>query len=61
MIEEVAVHAGMNYLDTPDSRYAIQSVDDFLFPWEEADSAVNPITLDEDVGFSETMTPSAPQ
>ena len=32
-------------------------VDDFLFPWEEAGSYKNPITVDEDKGFSETMTP----
>ena len=32
-----------------------------FFPWQEAGSAENPITIDEDEGFSETMTPSAPQ
>ena len=33
-----------------------QPVDDFFFPWEEAGSAENPITINEDEGFSETMT-----
>ena len=61
MKEEVAEQIGMNYPDTPDSRYVAQPVDDFLFPWEEAGSAENPITVDEDEGFSETMTPPAPQ
>ena len=61
MKEEVAEHVGMNFPDTPCSRYGAQSVDDFLFPWEEAGSAENPITIDEYEGFSETMTLSAPQ
>ena len=39
------------------SRFVAQPVDDFLFPWEEAGSAENPITIDEDESFSETMTP----
>ena len=61
MMEEVADHVGMNYPEIPDSRFVAQPVDDFLFPWEEAGSAENPITIDEDEGFSETMTPPAPQ
>ena len=61
MTEEVAEPVGMNYPDTPDSRYMAQPVDVFLFPWEEAGSAENPITINEDEGFSETMTPPAPQ
>ena len=32
-------------------------VHDFPFPWKEAGSSENPITIDEDRGFSETMTP----
>ena len=32
MIEEVAEHVGMNYPDTPDSKYVAQPVNDFLFP-----------------------------
>ena len=59
--EEVAEHVGMNYPDTSDSIYVAQLVDDFLFPWEEAGSAENPITMDGDEGFSETMTPPALQ
>ena len=57
MMEEVSEHVGMNYPETPDSRYVAQTVDDFLFPWEEEGSVENPITIDEDEGFSETMTP----
>ena len=60
-MEEVAEHVGMNYPDSPDSRYVAQPVDDFLFLSEEAGSAENPITLDEDEGFSETMKSPAPQ
>ena len=59
MMEEVAEHGGMNYPDTPDSIYVAQPVDDFIFRWEEAESVENPITIDEDDGFSETMTPAA--
>ena len=39
MMEEMVEHVGMNYPDTPDSRYVAQPVDDFLFPWEEGGSA----------------------
>ena len=60
MMEQVAEHVKMNYSDTSDFRYVAQSVDNFLFPWEdEMGSAENPITIDEDEGFSETMTPPA--
>ena len=57
MMEEVSDHVGMNYPEIPDSRFVAQRVDDFLFPWEEAGSAENHVTIDEDEGFSETMTP----
>ena len=57
MLEEVSDHVGINYPEIPDSRFVAQPVDDFLFPWEEAGSAENPITIDEDEGFSEAMTP----
>ena len=56
MMEEVSEHVGMNYPEIADSRYVAQPVDDFLFPWEEEGSVENPITKDEDEGFSETMT-----
>ena len=52
MMEEVAEHVGMNYPEIPDSRYVAQTFDDFLFPWEEG-SVDNPITIEEDEGFSE--------
>ena len=51
---------GMNYPDTPDSRYLAQPVNDFLFPWEEAGTAENLITIVEDHGFSQKLTPPAP-
>ena len=57
MMEEVSDHVGMNYPEIPDSSFVAQPVDNFLFPWEEAGSAENPITIDEDEVFSETMTP----
>ena len=57
MMEEVSDHVGMNYPKIPDSRFVAQPVDDFLFPWEEEGSVENPITIDEDEGFSEIMTP----
>ena len=61
MMAEVSEHVGMNYPEIPESRFVAQPVDDFLFPWEEAGSAKNPIRIDEDEGFSETMTPPVPQ
>ena len=57
MMGEVSDHVGMNYPEIPDSRFVAQPVDDFLFPWEEEGSVENPITKDEDMGLSETMTP----
>ena len=47
---------GMNYPETPDSRHVAQAYEDFLFPLEEA-SVDNPITIEEDEGFSEPRTP----
>ena len=61
MMEGVSDHVGMNYPEIPDSRFVAQPADNFLFPWEEAGSAENPITIDEDEGFSETTTAPAPQ
>ena len=61
MMEEVSDHVEMNYPEIPDSRFVAQPVDDILFPWEEEGSVENPITIDEDEGFSETMTPPVPQ
>ena len=48
MIEKVSDHVEMNYSEIPGSTFVAQPVDDFLFPWEEAGSAENPITKDED-------------
>ena len=56
MMEQVAEHVGINYPEIPDSRYVAQPFDDFLFPWEEG-SMDNPITIEEDEGFSEPRTP----
>ena len=55
MIEEVSDHVGMNYPETPDSRYLAQPFHDFIFPWEEG-SVDNPITIEEDEEFSEPRT-----
>ena len=55
-VEKRAEHVGMNYPETSDSRYGAQSFDDFLFPWEEK-SVDNPITIEEDEGFSRPRTP----
>ena len=57
MMEEVSDHVRMNYPEISDSRFVSQPVDDFLFPWAEEGSVENPNTIDEDEGFSETMTP----
>ena len=56
MLEEVAEHVEMNYPKIPDSSYVAQPIDDFLFLWEEG-SVENPITIEEDEGFSEPRTP----
>ena len=56
MMEEGSEHVGMNYPKDPDSRYVAQPVNDFLFPWEEEGSVENPITIEEDEGFSEPRT-----
>ena len=61
MMEEMSVHVGMLYPEITDSRYVAQPVHDFLFPWEELESDENPITIDEDEGFSETITPQNPR
>ena len=45
MMGEVSEHVVMNYREVPYSRFEAQPVDDFLFPWEEAGSAENPITI----------------
>ena len=57
MMEELAEHVGMNCPETPDCRYVAHSTNpQFLFPWEEG-SVDNPITIEEDEGFSEPRTP----
>ena len=57
LMEEFSDHVGMNYPEIPDSRIVAQPVDDVVFPCEEAASAKNPISMDKNEGFSETMTP----
>ena len=54
-------HVGLKYPNVPGSRYVAQTVDGFLFPWEEMGLAENSIIIDKDEGFSETMTPPDPQ
>ena len=56
LMEEVTEHVGMKYPEIPDSRFVDQPFDDFLFPWEEG-HADNPITIEEDEGFSALRTP----
>ena len=56
MLEGVSEHVGMNYPEILDSRIVAQPADNFFFSWEGAGSAENPITIDEDEGFSEIMT-----
>ena len=56
MMAKVAEHVGMNYSETPDSRYVDQPFDDSIFLWEEG-SVDNPITIQEDEGFSEPRNP----
>ena len=60
-MEQGSEHVGLNYSEFRDSKFAAQPIDDFLFPWKETGSAEKPITIDADEGFSETMTPRAPQ
>ena len=58
MLEEGTEHVGMNYPEILESRFVAQPVGDFFFLWGELmGSAENPITIDEDEGFAETMTP----
>ena len=57
MMKEMSELVGMNYPDNTDSRYVAQPVDNFLFPWEEKGSVENPITIEEDEGFSDPRTP----
>ena len=59
MMEEVAEHVAINYPEIPDPRYKSQSVDNFLFPWEEEGSVENQITIEEDEGFYEPRTPDS--
>ena len=56
-MEELSEHVGMNHPEFPNSRYVAQPVDDFLFPSEEEGCVENPITIEEDEGFSEPRTP----
>ena len=56
MMDGVADHVGMNYHETPDSRYVAQPFDDFLFALEEG-SVDNPIAIEENEGFSEPRIP----
>ena len=61
MIEQVTEHVGMNYPEIPYPRFVAQPFDDFLFPLDEG-SAENPVTIEEDEGFTEPRTPvSEPQ
>ena len=56
MMQDWTENVGMNYHEVADSRWVAQPEVVFLFPWEEAGSAENPVLKYEDEGFSETMT-----
>ena len=56
MMEKKTEHVGMSYPEIADSRFLAQPVDDFLVPWAEG-SVDNPISIEEDEGFSEPRTP----
>ena len=56
-MSQIAEQIGMDYPEVPNSRYAAQTVNNFIFAWEEERSVKNPITTEEDEGFSEPRTP----
>ena len=56
-MEEESEHVGMNYPEVPDYRYVAHPFHDFLFHWEEEGLVENPVTIEEDEGFSEPRTP----
>ena len=56
LMKELSDHVGMNYPEIPHSRFVVQPVKDLLFPWQEG-SVDNPITIEEDEGFSDSRTP----
>ena len=45
----------MDYPKVPDSYFVAQLVDDFRFPWEDEESAINLINIEEDEQFSEPI------
>ena len=56
-MSQIAKQVGMDNLEVPDSRYVAQHVNEFLFSREEEESVENPITIEEDEGFSKRRTP----
>ena len=56
MMSQIAEHVWMDYRVVLDSRYVAQSANNFLFPCEEERSVDDPITIEEDQGFSEPGT-----
>ena len=58
MMEEVSDHVGMNYPDTFVSRYVVQPIDDFLFPWGEG-SVESAHTIEKERGsLSQELKPA---
>ena len=60
-MRKVVVQVPMDYIQSPDSHFVAQLVDDLLFPWEEAGSAEKPTVIDKDESFSETVTSQNPK
>ena len=58
MMSQIAEQIVMDYPESPGCyRYKAQPVNDFLFHLEEEGSVENPITIEDDEGFSEPRTP----
>ena len=57
MMSQFAEQVAIDYTDVPDSRYVAQLVNVFLFPWSEEGSVENKITIKEDEGFPDPITP----
>ena len=45
----------MDYPEVPDSYFVVQLVDNFRFSWEDEESAINLIKIDEDDEFSDPI------
>ena len=57
IMSQFAEQVALDYPEVPDSRYRAQPVNVFLFPLAEEGSVENKITIEEDEGFSDPITP----